>query len=142
MAKGDHEFYPYYYASSSSSTTTSASTLMRSISQKTSSTNFKSPLMRTFSHKNSSSSSSYNSILTPHPLSKDCLQKSSSCSSSSSLSRQRVVSSSKRSSSSSSMKCSEIAHKCTRLVKEQRARFYIMKRCVKMLVCWGKHDGS
>ncbi|XP_018439036.1 small polypeptide DEVIL 11 [Raphanus sativus] len=26
--------------------------------------------------------------------------------------------------------------KCARLVKEQRARFYIMRRCVIMLVCW------
>ncbi|GJM92595.1 hypothetical protein PR202_ga09076 [Eleusine coracana subsp. coracana] len=25
---------------------------------------------------------------------------------------------------------------CARLVKEQRARFYIMRRCVTMLVCW------
>jgi hypothetical protein len=24
----------------------------------------------------------------------------------------------------------------SRLVKEQRARFYIMRRCVTMLVCW------
>lgn len=26
--------------------------------------------------------------------------------------------------------------KCGRLVKEQRARFYIMRRCVVMLICW------
>ncbi|KFK36861.1 hypothetical protein AALP_AA4G181100 [Arabis alpina] len=26
--------------------------------------------------------------------------------------------------------------KCARLVKEQRARFYIMRRCVIMLICW------
>ncbi|KAI0502050.1 hypothetical protein KFK09_016995 [Dendrobium nobile] len=26
--------------------------------------------------------------------------------------------------------------RCTRLAKEQRARFYIMRRCVTMLVCW------
>ncbi|KAE8817501.1 hypothetical protein D1007_04928 [Hordeum vulgare] len=26
--------------------------------------------------------------------------------------------------------------RCARLVKEQRARFYIMRRCVTMLVCW------
>jgi hypothetical protein len=26
--------------------------------------------------------------------------------------------------------------RCARLVKEQRARFYIMRRCVTMLACW------
>ncbi|RWV79981.1 hypothetical protein GW17_00058809 [Ensete ventricosum] len=26
--------------------------------------------------------------------------------------------------------------RCGRLAKEQRARFYIMRRCVTMLVCW------
>ncbi|CAD6229165.1 unnamed protein product [Miscanthus lutarioriparius] len=29
--------------------------------------------------------------------------------------------------------------RCARLVKEQRARFYIMRRCVTMLVCWRKY---
>ncbi|URE31984.1 DVL family [Musa troglodytarum] len=26
--------------------------------------------------------------------------------------------------------------RCAGLAKEQRARFYIMRRCVTMLVCW------
>ncbi|KAL8052088.1 hypothetical protein ABFX02_06G190200 [Erythranthe guttata] len=26
--------------------------------------------------------------------------------------------------------------RCGRLVKEQRARFYILRRCVVMLLCW------
>ncbi|CAD5163006.1 unnamed protein product [Musa acuminata subsp. malaccensis] len=26
--------------------------------------------------------------------------------------------------------------RCVRLVKEQRGRFYIMRRCVTMLICW------
>ncbi|XP_020677478.1 uncharacterized protein LOC110096054 [Dendrobium catenatum] len=26
--------------------------------------------------------------------------------------------------------------RCAHLVKEQRARFYIMRRCVTMLICW------
>jgi len=26
--------------------------------------------------------------------------------------------------------------RCTRLAKEQRARFYILRRCITMLVCW------
>ncbi|CAL1401970.1 unnamed protein product [Linum trigynum] len=32
-----------------------------------------------------------------------------------------------------------IGRKCTNLAKEQKARFYIMRRCVAMLVCWHKH---
>ncbi|WOL14993.1 hypothetical protein Cni_G23774 [Canna indica] len=28
------------------------------------------------------------------------------------------------------------SRRCASLVKEQRARFYIMRRCVVMLVCW------
>ncbi|BAD81745.1 unknown protein [Oryza sativa Japonica Group] len=30
--------------------------------------------------------------------------------------------------------------RCVRLVKEQRARFYIMRRCVTMLVCWHEYQ--
>ncbi|PKA52468.1 hypothetical protein AXF42_Ash019094 [Apostasia shenzhenica] len=26
--------------------------------------------------------------------------------------------------------------RCANLVREQRARFYIMRRCVTMLICW------
>ncbi|KAL8538659.1 hypothetical protein ACS0TY_000610 [Phlomoides rotata] len=29
--------------------------------------------------------------------------------------------------------------RCGRLVKEQRARFYILRRCVIMLICWQDH---
>lgn len=35
-----------------------------------------------------------------------------------------------------------ISHKCSSLAKEQKARFYIMRRCVAMLVCWHKHGDS
>ncbi|XP_004507173.1 small polypeptide DEVIL 13 [Cicer arietinum] len=34
---------------------------------------------------------------------------------------------------------SSIGKKCTNIAKEQKARFYIMRRCVAMLVCWHKH---
>ncbi|XP_075512785.1 small polypeptide DEVIL 11-like [Primulina tabacum] len=30
--------------------------------------------------------------------------------------------------------------KCAALVKEQRARFYIMRRCVTMLICWREYS--
>ncbi|KMZ57192.1 ROTUNDIFOLIA like 8 [Zostera marina] len=30
--------------------------------------------------------------------------------------------------------------KCASLVKEQRARFYIMRRCVTMLICWREYQ--
>ncbi|KAB2031540.1 hypothetical protein ERO13_A05G293900v2 [Gossypium hirsutum] len=32
--------------------------------------------------------------------------------------------------------CKTFGRRCSRLVKEQRARFYILRRCVTMLVCW------
>ncbi|KAK4741847.1 hypothetical protein SAY87_025435 [Trapa incisa] len=38
-----------------------------------------------------------------------------------------------------SQKSSNITKKCTNLAKEHKARFYIMKRCITMLVCWNKH---
>uniref|UniRef100_A0A804JP93 ROTUNDIFOLIA like 8 n=1 Tax=Musa acuminata subsp. malaccensis TaxID=214687 RepID=A0A804JP93_MUSAM len=28
------------------------------------------------------------------------------------------------------------SRRCASLVKEQRARFYIMRRCVVLLICW------
>ncbi|XWS28807.1 hypothetical protein CRYUN_Cryun25bG0102900 [Craigia yunnanensis] len=55
-------------------------------------------------------------------------------------------------SSSSSSKCplprsfsqknTSISSKCSSMAKEQKARFYIMRRCVAMLVCWRKHGDS
>ncbi|KAK6270729.1 hypothetical protein POUND7_007827 [Theobroma cacao] len=46
------------------------------------------------------------------------------------------------SSSSSSHKRCAFTRKCARLVKEQRARFYIMRRCVTMLICWRDYTDS
>ncbi|KEH34723.1 hypothetical protein MtrunA17_Chr3g0112011 [Medicago truncatula] len=43
-----------------------------------------------------------------------------------------------KNSSTHHKKCT-FARKCSRLVKEQRARFYIMRRCVVMLICWNDH---
>jgi len=42
---------------------------------------------------------------------------------------------------SSNRKCA-FSRKCARLVKEQRARFYIMRRCVAMLICWRDYGDS
>ncbi|XP_050210476.1 small polypeptide DEVIL 11-like [Mercurialis annua] len=47
----------------------------------------------------------------------------------------------KSSSSTSQRRCS-FTRKCARLVKEQRARFYIMRRCVTMLICWRDYSDS
>nr|KJB74743.1 hypothetical protein B456_012G005500 [Gossypium raimondii] len=33
-------------------------------------------------------------------------------------------------------RCTRFGQRCTRLVEEQRAKFYILRRCVTMLVCW------
>ncbi|KAF7148440.1 small polypeptide DEVIL 11 [Rhododendron vialii] len=43
--------------------------------------------------------------------------------------------------SSRRLRCT-FTRKCTRLVKEQRARFYIMRRCVTMLICWRDYGDS
>ncbi|KAF3433679.1 hypothetical protein FNV43_RR24782 [Rhamnella rubrinervis] len=43
--------------------------------------------------------------------------------------------------SSSHRRCS-FTRKCARLVKEQRARFYIVRRCVTMLICWRDYSDS
>ncbi|XP_020214122.1 uncharacterized protein LOC109798314 [Cajanus cajan] len=37
-----------------------------------------------------------------------------------------------------SQKNPSIGQKCTSIAKEHKARFYIMRRCVAMLVCWHK----
>ncbi|KAJ8760357.1 hypothetical protein K2173_012606 [Erythroxylum novogranatense] len=42
---------------------------------------------------------------------------------------------------SSERRCS-FTRKCARLVKEQRARLYIMRRCVTMLICWRDYSDS
>uniref|UniRef100_A0A0A0KQA4 Uncharacterized protein n=1 Tax=Cucumis sativus TaxID=3659 RepID=A0A0A0KQA4_CUCSA len=42
---------------------------------------------------------------------------------------------------SSDRRCS-FTRKCAKLVKEQRARFYIMRRCVTMLICWHNYNDS
>ncbi|XP_022753821.1 uncharacterized protein LOC111302146 [Durio zibethinus] len=83
------------------------------------------PLTRSFSAKSISSKS---------PLLRSSSQKSS-CSPSSSSSKCSLP-------RSFSQKSSSISRKCSSLAKEQKARFYIMRRCVAMLVCWHKHGDS
>lgn len=72
----------------------------------------KSSLQKSFSQKN------------PFGLSRSTSQKSTSTKSS--LPR------------SSSQRCSEFTRKC----KEQKAKFYIVKRCITMLVGWKKNGDS
>ncbi|XP_071903517.1 uncharacterized protein [Coffea arabica] len=95
----------------------SKSYLRKSVSQKSSTT--KSPLARSSSQKNSS--------VRP-PLSRSSSQRSSPTKSS--LSR------------SSSKRCSEFTRKCSSMAKEQRAKFYIVKRCIAMLLRWNKNGDS
>ncbi|CAN6485654.1 unnamed protein product [Victoria cruziana] len=40
-------------------------------------------------------------------------------------------------SSSGKQRC--FTRRCSRLVKEQKARLYILRRCATMLVCWYIH---
>jgi hypothetical protein len=37
---------------------------------------------------------------------------------------------------------SSFARRCARLIREQRVRFYIARRCVAMLACWRERDYS
>ncbi|KAI6671094.1 hypothetical protein NL676_005979 [Syzygium grande] len=96
-----------------------------------SSSSAKFALSRSFSAKTSSSSSTGNLV-------RSGSQRSSLPSSSSS----GVPSSKGSLSRSMSHKGSNISRKCSNLAKEQKARFYIMKRCVAMLLRWHKHDDS
>ncbi|XP_073104426.1 small polypeptide DEVIL 22-like [Elaeis guineensis] len=73
------------------------------------------------------------------------LSKKGSTNSSCSASRRMVVgeggpflkrSASMREGKSSSGSPRSFSSRCASLVKEQRARFYIMRRCVTMLICW------
>ncbi|KAI3450356.1 hypothetical protein Pfo_007021 [Paulownia fortunei] len=89
------------------------SSISRSVSQRSST---KSPLQKSFSQKN------------PFNLSRSSSQKSTSTKSS--LSR------------SSSQRCSDFTRKCSSLAKEQKAKFYIVKRCITMLVSWKKNGDS
>lgn len=62
----------------------------------------------------------------------------------SSRSRSSISSSSSsfmKNSTTTQRRCA-FARKCARLVKEQRARFYIMRRCVIMLICWRDYSDS
>ncbi|KAL0369830.1 UNVERIFIED_CONTAM: hypothetical protein Scaly_0380300 [Sesamum calycinum] len=68
------------------------------------------------------------SLKNPFNLSRSASQKSASTKSS--LSR------------SSSQRCSEFTRKCSSLAKEQKAKFYIVKRCITMLVSWKKNGDS
>ncbi|RWW08951.1 hypothetical protein BHE74_00025872 [Ensete ventricosum] len=43
---------------------------------------------------------------------------------------------SKKASRAAAMTGRSFSSRCASLVKEQRARFYIMRRCVTMLICW------
>ncbi|KAK9049566.1 hypothetical protein SSX86_013251 [Deinandra increscens subsp. villosa] len=95
-----------------------SSSLFRSMSHKTST---KSPLLRSFSQKSTTSKPSF--------FSRSSSQKNSN-KYPSDLSR------------SSSQKCANFTRKCGHLAKEQKARFYIVKRCVTMLVCWKKNGDS
>ncbi|XP_030965639.1 small polypeptide DEVIL 13-like [Quercus robur] len=108
-------------ATSSHSLTSSKSLFARSSSTKSPScsSSSKSPFTRSSSTKSTSSKSpllrsfSQKSSTSKCPLPRSCSQKSSS-----------------------------ISSKCSSLAKEQKARFYIMRRCVAMLVCWHKHGDS
>uniref|UniRef100_A0A0D9WDF4 Uncharacterized protein n=1 Tax=Leersia perrieri TaxID=77586 RepID=A0A0D9WDF4_9ORYZ len=40
------------------------------------------------------------------------------------------------------MKPAELRRRCYAVLKQQRTRLYILRRCVSMLLCWHEHDLS
>ncbi|XP_038904423.1 uncharacterized protein LOC120090788 [Benincasa hispida] len=38
--------------------------------------------------------------------------------------------------------CKSFGEKCNNLVKKQRTKFYILRRCIAMLVCWRERGES
>ena len=106
---------------------------------------FKVPLLLVMDEKRKASKKDMSSFSSPGSL----------FSRSTSTSNSPLLRSLSQKSSSSSSKCNNnnlprsflernpsIGSKCTKLAKEQKARFYIMRRCVAMLVCWHKHGDS
>ncbi|XP_044461549.1 small polypeptide DEVIL 16 [Mangifera indica] len=39
-------------------------------------------------------------------------------------------------------RCRSFGQKCSHLLKKQRAKFYILRRCIAMLVCWRERGES
>ncbi|XP_030537557.1 small polypeptide DEVIL 13-like [Rhodamnia argentea] len=107
-----------------SSSSSSKPRLLRSFSQKITSSS-KSSLPRSLSLKNTASSSNNNNSSSSSSLTRSSSSKSASASA---LGR-----------NPSQKGGSNLTRKYSNLAKEQKARFYIMRRCVAMLVCWHKH---
>ncbi|XP_018438104.1 small polypeptide DEVIL 16 [Raphanus sativus] len=38
--------------------------------------------------------------------------------------------------------CKTFGQKCSHVVKKQRAKFYILRRCIVMLVCWRDNNND
>ncbi|KAI3472573.1 hypothetical protein Pfo_029357 [Paulownia fortunei] len=39
-----------------------------------------------------------------------------------------------------SVPCRSFGEKCSHLAKKQRAKFYILRRCIAMLLCWNERN--
>ena len=100
------------------------------------------------SKKELGATSCHSSTSSKSLFARSCSTKSPSSTSKSPFTRSSSTSSTKSpllrsfSQKSSSSKNPSISRKCSSLAKEQKARFYIMRRCVAMLVCWHKHGDS
>lgn len=94
-------------------------------------------------HSSSSSSSQYPITSTkPCSMSRSVSSRSPLQKNPFGLSRSSSQSATKNKSNlsrSSSHKCSEFTRKCSSMAKEQKAKFYIVKRCISMLVGWKKN---
>ncbi|AED97199.1 ROTUNDIFOLIA like 5 [Arabidopsis thaliana] len=112
----------------------------RSFSTKTSSSSSKPVFTRSFSTKPTSYSSS-EPIFRRSFSAKPTSSKSPFLSRSGSTKCPVDTSSTSKCSISRSLsqKGASVTRKCRNMAKEHKSRFYIMKRCVLMLVCWHKH---
>ncbi|KAF8094813.1 hypothetical protein N665_0352s0021 [Sinapis alba] len=111
----------------------------RSFSTKAASSSSKSIFTRSSSTKPTSYSSS-EPIFRRSFSAKPTPSKSTFLSRSGSTKYQAETSTNKCSISRSlSQKGASVSRKCRNVAKEHKSRFYILKRCVFMLVCWHKH---
>ncbi|KAF3628788.1 hypothetical protein BC332_17312 [Capsicum chinense] len=95
-----------------------------------------SSLFRSFSTKSPNSNiSSLPRSFSQNPYKSSLSRNSSQKSTSSSSSKSRLT-------KSASQKCANFRSKCNNMAKEQKSKFYIVKRCIGMLVRWKKHGDS
>ncbi|WMV35921.1 hypothetical protein MTR67_029306 [Solanum verrucosum] len=93
------------------------------------------PCCHSYSSSNNKSSSLFRSFSQKSPNSNISSLPRSFSQKNSSTSKCRLT-------KSASQRCANFRSKCSNLAKEQKSKFYIVKRCIGMLVRWKKHGDS